>query len=275
MRKKVGNLIAIGSILLGIGIILYPTISDYWNYRHQTSAIADYTQGMASLDTVDYESLLSEAEAYNRTLKKMVGRLTPNQEEYETYEKLLDPFGTGMMGHITIPKIGVSLPIYHGTSEGVLQIGVGHVVGSSLPVGGEGTHTVLSGHRGLISSKLFTDLDKLEIGDRFQIQVLDETLIYQVDKISVVEPKDQEVLEIEDGKDYCSLVTCTPYGINTHRLVVRGCRVEETEGEPLETVNHFRLRGSVVIILVVVAGFLMLLAGIIIRKRRKGDGKYG
>jgi sortase A len=115
----------------------------------------------------------------------------------------------------------------------------------------------------------------LEIGDRFQIQVLDETLIYQVDKISVVEPKDQEVLEIEDGKDYCSLVTCTPYGINTHRLVVRGCRVEETEGEPLETVNHFRLRGSVVIILVVVAGFLMLLAGIIIRKRRKGDGKYG
>jgi sortase A len=272
MRKKVGNLLAIGSILLGIGIILYPTISDYWNYRHQTRAIADYTEGVASLDTVDYEALLSDAEAYNRTLKKMVGRWTPTQEEYEYYETLLDPFGTGMMGHITIPKIKVSLPIYHGTSEGVLQIGAGHIVGSSLPVGGEGTHTILSGHRGLMSSKLFTDLDKLEVGDRFWIQVLDKTLTYEVDKISVVEPKDQEVLEIEDGKDYCSLVTCTPYGINTHRLVVRGCRVEETKEEETETVEPSNVRGSLIKCLLGVAGVLILLTGII-RKRRKGDGK--
>jgi sortase A len=181
MGRKIINLVTALLILAGAGLLLYPTVSNYWNSLRQTSAIADYTKAVEQLDSVDEEAILEEARAYNQSLMEDKNRWTLTHEEYETYSNTLDPFGTGMMGYLTIPKIQVSLPIYHGTSQSVLQAGAGHLPGSSLPVGGVGTHTVLSGHRGLPSSRLFTDLDELEEGDYFEIQVLTEKLTYEVE----------------------------------------------------------------------------------------------
>jgi sortase A len=197
-----------------------------------------------------------------------------SEEEEQEYEQVLDPFGTGMMGHIEIPKIQVSLPIYHGTSDGVLQVGVGHLEGSSLPVGGEGTHAVLSGHRGLPSASLFTDLDKLEIGDHFIIQVLKETLTYEVDQIKVIEPEDLTKLTIEEGEDLCSLVTCTPYGINTHRLVVRGHRIpNEEDGEAAAEEIRSERKKPVILIGLAVLAVIVFVGIVVIRKKRKGVRK--
>jgi len=211
----------------GMGLILYPSFADYWNDLHQSRAIASYEKQVSTLDAATYERMWKEAQAYNTKLSGQYTNLhTLTDEEEEEYNAVLDVTGGGIMGYIEIPKINVSLPVYHGTDDAVLQIAVGHIAGSSLPVGGRSTHCVVSGHRGLPSARLFTDLDQLEEGDIFLLQVLDQTLTYEVDQILTVLPEEIDALAIEEGEDYCTLVTCTPYGVNTHRLFVRGHRVD-------------------------------------------------
>nr|WP_303242879.1 class C sortase [uncultured Blautia sp.] len=230
MKKKDFSTIALIIVFfVGVSVLLYPTVSDYWNSLHQSQAIATYADSVENMDEQDYEKLWDAAVSYNQKLFQSGHGLGLKDEEKEEYNKLLDVSGTGIMSYIEIPKIKCSLPVYHGTDEGVLQIAVGHIEGSSLPVGGLNTHCVLSGHRGLPSAKLFSNLDKLEEGDIFMIRTLDQTLTYEVNQIRIVLPDEVEDLKIEEGKDLCTLVTCTPYGINTHRLLVRGHRVANQE----------------------------------------------
>jgi sortase A len=214
--------------VIGLGLLFYPTFSNYYNQLHATKAIEQYSQNLAVLSASKLESAYEQAKEYNASLLENTSRFHPTEKESEVYNSLLDASGS-MMGILTIEKIGVSLPIYHGTSEKVLSNGIGHVEGTSLPIGGKGTHAVLSGHRGLPSAKLFTDLDLLEIGDTFSISVLNETLVYEVDQIEIVEPEQVEELAINPEKDYVTLVTCTPYGVNTHRLLIRGHRIEDLQ----------------------------------------------
>ena len=233
IRKHFTTILLVLILLTGVSLLLYPTVSDYWNSFHQSQAIASYVEAVAEIDNTDYEKMWQEAVAYNEKLKDNSGRWTPTDEELEEYERLLNVSDTGIMGYIEIPKIKVSLPIYHGTDEAILQIAIGHIPGSSLPVGGKGTHCVVSGHRGLPSAKLFTDLDQLEEGDLFMMRILDETLTYEVDQVRIVEPEELSDLEIDGDKDLCTLVTCTPYGINSHRLLVRGHRVENLKEDTI------------------------------------------
>ena len=231
MKKKSNNwttLILVLLLLAGVSLLLYPSLSDYWNSMHQTRAIASYAETVSQLDTAQYDEMWKAAQDYNRSLAQRETAFALTDEQKAAYESLLDVSGLGVMGYIEIPGIDCSLPIYHGTEESVLQVAVGHLEWSNLPVGGEGTHCVLSGHRGLPSAKLFTNLDKLAVGDTFLLRVLDEVLTYEVDQILIVEPEQVDALGIVPGEDYCTLVTCTPYGINTHRLLVRGHRVENT-----------------------------------------------
>lgn len=231
MKKKDNNWTTVFLVLLllaGVSLLLYPSLSDYWNSMHQTRAIASYAETVSQLDTAQYDEMWKAAQDYNRSLAQRETAFALTDEQKAAYESLLDVSGLGVMGYIEIPEIDCSLPIYHGTEESVLQVAVGHLEWSNLPVGGEGTHCVLSGHRGLPSAKLFTNLDKLAVGDTFLLRVLDEVLAYEVDQILIVEPEQVDALGIVPGEDYCTLVTCTPYGINTHRLLVRGHRVENT-----------------------------------------------
>ena len=231
MKKKNNNWTTVFLFLLllaGVSLLLYPSLSDYWNSMHQTRAIASYAETVSQLDTAQYDEMWKAAQDYNRSLAQRETAFALTDEQKAAYESLLDVSGLGVMGYIEIPEIDCSLPIYHGTEESVLQVAVGHLEWSSLPVGGEGTHCVLSGHRGLPSAKLFTNLDKLAVGDTFLLRVLDEVLTYEVDQILIVEPEQVDALGIVPGEDYCTLVTCTPSGINTHRLLVRGHRVENT-----------------------------------------------
>ena len=215
--------------LVGLCILLYPTISDFWNEKRQSQAIMDYDSLLNDLKPEDFTEYFKKADEYNRKLRLVsspfIGYSTLDKEYYST----LDVNGDGMMGYITIEKIKVQLPIYHGTSDKVLNSAVGHVEGSSLPVGGKSTHAVLSAHRGLPSAKLFTNLDKLEEGDVFTITILNQTFTYQVDQILIVIPSQISDLYVEEGEDYCTLLTCTPYGINTHRMLVRGTRIANIE----------------------------------------------
>jgi len=231
MKKHLSTILLVLVLVLGVGILLYPTVSDYWNSFHQSRAIASYIEQIETIDPVDYEREWVKAREYNRTLTQRPNRFMLSDEEYAEYESLLNLTGSGIMGYIEIPKISCSLPIYHGTDEAVLQIAVGHIEGTSLPTGDPGTHTVLSGHRGLPSAKLFTDLDQLEEGDLFVIRVLDQIMTYEVDQVLIVLPEELDALAIDPEKDYCTLVTCTPYGINSHRLLVRGRRTENEEME--------------------------------------------
>ncbi len=230
MKKNRSNIILILIFLVGLSVMLYPTVSDYVNQKNQSRAVASYSEEVENLSDVDYQAYFDAADDYNRRLAE-----TPDAfyrpEEVSGYTDTLDVSGTGIMGYITISKIGVELPIYHGTSDGVLQVAAGHLEGSSLPVGGAGTHAVISAHRGLPSAKLFTNLDELEVGDTFTITVLDRVLTYEVDQISIVLPTETDLLQPVEGKDYVTLMTCTPYGINTHRLLVRGKRIENAENQ--------------------------------------------
>jgi sortase A len=226
MKKHLTTIILLAILLVGISLILYPTVASYWNSLHQSRAISQYTELVEDLEEEDYTAIWEAARAYNEALAKTPTHFTLSDEEEAEYESQLSLDSNGIMGYIEIPTIDVYLPIYHGTDETTLQSGVGHLSGSSLPVGGESSHCVLSGHRGLSSSKLFTDLNKLSEGDTFLLHVLDETLTYEVDQILIVEPSQIDSLAITEDEDYCTLVTCTPYGINTHRLLVRGHRVE-------------------------------------------------
>lgn len=230
MKKKgLSIVIFIIALLIGLSLLLYPTISEYWNKQHQTRSITNYSKEVSDLDKTAYKKMWSEAEEYNRNILKRTNPVVQTTEEAEKYYKILNIQGTGLMGYIEIPCIDCTVAIYHGTSDDTLQLGIGHVEWSSLPVGGESTHCVLSGHRGLPSALLFTNLDKLVVGDTFMLHTLDETLTYEVDQILTVDPGDISNLMIEEGEDLCTLVTCTPYGVNTHRLLVRGHRIDTKE----------------------------------------------
>ena len=225
MKNKLSTILLAAAFLAGLSLLLYPSVSDYWNSLHASQAVASYDEEVRSLDRSQYEALWNDALDYNRSLTGRSSHYALTEEQRAQYDSLLNVSGTGIMGYIEIPTIKLSLPIYHGTGDDVLQIAVGHIEWSSLPVGGAGSHCVLSGHRGLPSAKLFTNLDQLVEGDYFVIRVLDEVLTYEVDRILIVEPSEVDSLAIEAGMDYCTLVTCTPYGVNSHRLLVRGHRV--------------------------------------------------
>ncbi len=224
--NRLSTAILILVFLTGLSLLLYPTFSDYWNSFRQSRAISNYAQEVASLDEELYDSMLAEARAFNDAILTRPNPYTLTDEQTAAYDTLLNLDGHGVMGYIEIPSISCSVPIYHGTEESVLQKGIGHLAWSALPVGGESTHCVISGHRGLPSARLFTDLDRVNEGDVFYLRVLDELLTYEVDQILIVEPTDTEALLPAAGEDLCTLVTCTPYGINTHRLLVRGHRIE-------------------------------------------------
>ena len=274
MRKNLSTIILILIFLVGLSVMLYPSVSDAVNRKHQSRAVAGYAEEVEQLSDADYQTYFDAADAYNRQLNT-----TPNAfykpDLVSGYAQTLDISGTGIMGYITIPKISVELPIYHSTDEGVLQVAAGHLEGSSLPVGGAGTHAVISAHRGLPSAKLFTNLDELEVGDRFTITVLNRVLTYEVDQISIVLPTEIDQLLPTEGMDYVTLMTCTPYGINTHRLLVRGKRVETTESQKHIRVaaDAFRIEPIIVAPILAIPMLLAALVGVLVaphlRKRSK------
>ena len=274
MRKNLSTIILILIFLVGLSVMLYPSVSDAVNRKHQSRAVAGYAEEVEQLSDADYQTYFDAADAYNRQLNT-----TPNAfykpDLVSGYAQTLDISGTGIMGYITIPKISVELPIYHGTDEGVLQVAAGHLEGSSLPVGGAGTHAVISAHRGLPSAKLFTNLDELEVGDRFTITVLNRVLTYEVDQISIVLPTEIDQLLPTEGMDYVTLMTCTPYGINTHRLLVRGKRIETAESQKHIRVaaDAFRIEPIIVAPILAIPMLLAALAGVLaaphLRKRSK------
>lgn len=271
MKKNLSTIILIAVFLTGLSLLLYPAASNYWNSLHQSKVISDYAAAAAKLDTTAYEYLLADAQAYNKELLTKRNRFYLSDGEQKEYESLLDISGNGIMGYIEIPSIKASLAIYHGTDEAVLQVAVGHIAGSSLPVGGESTHSVLSAHRGLPSVKLFTNLDKLVEGDIFLMRILDETLTYEVDQILIVEPHEVDAPAIADGKDYCTLVTCTPYGVNTHRLLVRGHRIENqmNAGSIRVTADAMQIDPVLVAPIVAAPMLLLLLVWLLWRYRKR------
>ncbi len=264
------NFILILALLTGLSLLLYPTFSDYWNSLHQSRAITVYADTVAQLDKTDYRHILDDAVAYNRELLARENQFSLTPSQRAAYPEQLNLAGNGIMGYIEIPSIKCSLPIYHGIDEAVLQVAIGHIEWTSLPTGGESTHCVLSGHRGLPSAKLFSELDQLREGDLFMLRVLDELFTYEVDRILIVEPDQVDALLIEEGKSLCTLVTCTPYGVNTHRMLVRGHRVENPK-EALQvrvTADAIQVEPLVVAPIVAVP-MLILLLPVLLGGRKK------
>ena len=253
MKKNKSTIILILVFFVGLSVMLYPTISDYVNQRNQSRAVANYAQDVDNMTDADYSAYFDAADAFNAQVAANENALY-RPDQLTGYNETLDITGTGIMGYITISKIGVALPIYHGTSDSVLQIAAGHLEGTSLPVGGESTHAVISAHRGLPSAKLFTNLDRLEVGDTFTITILDRVLTYEVDNISIVLPTETDNLKVVDGKDYVTLMTCTPYGINTHRLLVRGRRITTPD-----KLKHIRVTADAVKIEPIITAPIMAL----------------
>ena len=245
--------------LIGISLVLYPAFSNYWNSKTQTRAIVNYESVLEYMEPEDYSAIFQQAYDYNKQLSESEINPLLYPERFPGYWDTLNVTDFGMIGYLKIPRIGVELPVYHGTSPEVLNYGVGHLEGSSLPVGGESTHSVMSAHRGLPSAKLFTDLDRVELGDTFQIVVLDQILTYQVDRIKTIYPNEIEDLQIVEGKDYCTLFTCTPYGINTHRLLVRGIRIETIVEKPVIYVSNDAFRIEPLLVTPAVAAPMLLI----------------
>ena len=270
MKKNSSTILLILVFFVGLSVMLYPTVSDYVNQRNQSRAVANYAQSVDKMSDADYSSYFTDADNFNAKIASDPDSLY-HPDRFTEYEHTLDITGTGIMGYITIQKIGVELPIYHGTSDAVLQIAAGHLEGSSLPVGGESTHAVISAHRGLPSAKLFTHLDQLEVGDTFTITVLDRVLTYEVDQISIVLPTEVDDLQVVDGKDYVTLMTCTPYGINTHRLLVRGRRVATAENLKHIRVSADATRIEPIIVAPIIAlpMLLILLIWLLASSRKK------
>ena len=277
MKNKLSTILLSLAFLAGLSLLLYPTASDYWNSMHASKAVADYSAEVTQLTQTQYDEIWAAATAYNQSLQSRENDFYLTDEQKEQYASQLDVSGTGIMGYIEIPNIKLSLPIYHGTEDSVLQIAVGHLEWSSLPVGGEGTHCVLSGHRGLPSAKLFTNLDQLVEGDTFVLRVLDEVLTYQVDQILIVEPEDTDALKAEEGKDLCTLVTCTPYGVNSHRLLVRGHRIEnQAQAEAIRvTSDAMQIEPLLVAPAVALPVLLLLLLVLLLpgNKKKSNGGK--
>ena len=269
IKKNITTVLLLTVLLVGLFLLLYPTVSDYWNSFHQSRAIASYAESVAQIDDDTYEKMWNQAVRYNRRLPERANHWFMTKKQEEGYNRALNISGTGIMGYVEIPKIKVSLPIYHGTDEAILQVAVGHIPGSSLPVGGKGSHCVLSGHRGLPSAKLFTDLDQMEVGDTFMLRVLDETLTYEVDQILIVLPNEMSDLEFVAGEDLCTLVTCTPYGVNSHRLLVRGHRIAN-----METASDIRVTADAqqiepVLVAPLIAGPILLILLVVLLTRKR------
>ena len=268
-NNKIGILLVL-MLFIGICGLLYPSVSQYWNSKTQTRAVDNYREVLDSLQKEDYESFFIEADQYNTALRGLKSPLV-SYGQLQGYNGLLNVSGNGIMGYVSIPKLGVELPVYHGISAEVLNIACGHLEGTSLPVGGESTHCVLSAHRGLPHAKLFTDLDKMEIGDTFTITVLDRTVTYQVDQIKVVRPNEVDDVQIVPGEDLCTLLTCTPYGINSHRLLVRGTRIENAAPVLHVTSNAYRIDSLVATPIVAAPILLILLIVLMVKYRDKGS----
>lgn len=259
IRRNGVTLILVLALITGIGLLLYPSVSNWWNQVHQSNVVMEYASAVSDMNAKQYKKMLSEAKAYNRRLSETGAIWSMTAAQKKEYDSILNVDGHGAMGYIRIPKINVELPIYHGTDDSVLQSSIGHLAGTSLPVGGKGTHTVLSGHRGLPSAMLFTDLDRLKEGDTFTITVLDRTITYEVDQIRIVEPTDLSSLQIEEGKDLCTLVTCTPYGINTQRLLVRGHRIPNANGDAQVIAEALQVPPAYIALAVVIVVLLVLI----------------
>ena len=274
MKKKGSTIILILIFIAGLAILAYPKVSDYWNSLHSSRAIMSYAEAVSGLSEEEYDRLYREAEAYNRRILDRSNPFVPTEEEKAEYGTILNVENDGIMGYIEVPIINVALPIYHGTSESVLQVAIGHLDWTSLPVGGESSHAVISGHRGLPSAELFTRLDRLAKGDRFMIYVLNEILTYEVDQILIVLPEDVSALQITPGQDCCTLVTCTPYGINTHRILVRGHRVEtETEHTVRVTAEAIQIEPMLVAPVIAIPLLVILFAVMSAGDRRQWDEK--
>lgn len=276
MKKHLSTLLLVAVFLLGVCILLYPTVSDYWNSVHQTQAIGAYETTLSSMTQKDYSMYFEQADAYNAALAELSFPLAEYEalsarEDLTAYMDTLSVSETGVIGYIDIDSIGVELPIYHSTDSSVLSIAVGHLEGTSLPVGGENTHCVLSAHRGLPSARLFTDLDQVKVGDSFTLTVLNRLLTYEVDQILIVEPNEVDALALEEGADYCTLLTCTPYGINTQRLLVRGSRVENAVEKPKIYVPADMVQIDPMTVMPVVAApmLLILLVFLLIKYRNR------
>ncbi|MBQ9849004.1 MAG: class C sortase [Clostridia bacterium] len=269
-KRKWSTFFLLLTFFIGLSVLLYPAISNYWNSRTQTQALVDYESLLEKINKEDYTRYFEEAEAYNQKLASMTFPLVEGVNSNEYYQTL-NIAGNGIMGSVNIDKIGVELPLYHGTSESVLAVAIGHLEGTSLPVGGESTHCVVSAHRGLASAKLFTDLDKLEKGDLFQVKVLDKTLTYEVDQIRIVKPNEVEELAIVKGEDYCTLLTCTPYGINTDRLLVRGTRIKTTEHKTIYVRTEAQRIDTLIVTPIVALPILFVLMMIVLFKPVKKD----
>ena len=252
MQSRKVTIILLVSFFIGLSVLLYPAISSYWNSKTQSEAIVDYESMLENFEPQDFTKMFEQADAYNEKLNSLDFPLQEYAKIEELYWKTLDVTGTGMMGYITVPKISQELPVYHGTDDAVLGIAVGHFQGSSLPVGGVNTHSVVSAHRGLPTATLFTYLDRMEVGDTFTFSILDKTFVYEVDQIRIVEPDDTSLIGVEKGKDYCTLLTCTPYGINTQRLLVRGHQVDTSQNRNLYISNE-AYREDVLIVMPIVA----------------------
>ena len=268
-RDKIGILLVL-MLFVGVCGLLYPSVSQYWNTKTQSQAVENYQEILDSLKPEDYEAFFQEADAYNAALGELNYPLL-DYRQLEGYMDILNISGSGIMGYITIPKLGVELPIYHGVSAQVLNIACGHLEGSSLPVGGERTHSVLSAHRGLPHAKLFTELDKMEVGDTFMLTILDRTFTYQVDQIKVVRPNEVEEIQLKAGLDLCTLLTCTPYGVNSHRLMVRGTRIENAAPALYVTSNAYRIDSLVATPVVAAPILLVLLIVLMVKYRDTGS----
>ena len=271
MKRRLSNGVLVLIFLAGLSLLLYPTVSDYWNSLGQSRAITEYAAAVSGMDKEKYDLILKEAREYNQALAAGPVYYNLSDEERKVYESQLDVSDNGVIAYIEIPKIHCSLPIYHGTEEGILQKAIGHIEWTSLPVGGDSTHCVLSGHRGLPSARLFTDLDLLQEGDRFILRVMDEVLTYEVDQIRTVLPEELKDLQIVEGQDYCTLVTCTPYGVNSHRLLVRGHRVpnDENADNIRVTADAMQIDPTIVAPVAAVPLLLILLAAVLIKTRKK------
>ena len=277
LKKNGLTMILLFILLLGVGLIAYPTFADWWNSFHQSRAVASYAEAVADMNAEEYEKIIRKAEKYNKKLAESGILWNLDEDQKKEYEEQLNIGTSGVMGYIDIPKINVMLPIYHGIDEAVLQVAIGHIPGTSLPVGGKGSHCVISGHRGLPSARLFTDIDKLVEGDTFTITVLNQTLTYEVDQIRTVEPTDLSDLQIEKGKDYLTLVTCTPYGINTHRLLVRGHRTKNANGDAAVIADALQIEPVYIAPFLAVPILLLLVIGMFImtgmKSRRKRENR--
>ena len=266
---KIGILLVL-MLFVGVCVLLYPSVSQYWNSKTQTRAVDNYQDILNSLKKEDFTAYFQEAEEYNASLAALKSPLM-DYPQLTGYNNILNINGNGIMGYISIPKLGVELPLYHGVSAEVLNIACGHLEGTSLPIGGEGTHCVLSAHRGLPHAKLFTELDKMELGDTFQLTVLDRTMTYQVDQIKVVRPDEINGIQIIPGQDLCTLLTCTPYGINSHRLLVRGTRIENAPPVLYITSNAYRIDSLVATPVVAAPILLVLLIVLMVKYRDTGS----